>query len=236
MLKKLMTVLAVFIATLMLFSCQQPDNTPTEKTDPNIPEKIYRVPEVYNSVNKVLRSTVGGMDFYYIEDTQVTRDAFILLSFLHDADPETEQMPVTAEKLYVTDASIKVQEYVTKENIYDSQTDMRGFIGSLQEIYKTKNLYETDSSKAENSNYAGWMAIVPADPKSADTSKAKISDSIYVKYWPDSGYDHLNGEKNNISTLTGYGTWTIYTDYKNLKDVLPKMSESTQKIIFGKTL
>ena len=234
MLKKLMTVLAVFLATLMLFSCQQPDNTPTEKIDPNMPAKIYKVPVLYDIQSLVMSTTIGGMDFYFISSFHEANNGPYLLSFLHTDDPQEERVPVTAERINITDSFYNLEGYVTKENIWDSKPWNKNWIGSLIEISGTDNLYESDETKAKTNNYAGWMAIVPVNPKSDDYLHAKVSDSIYLKYYPD--YAYLDGEKNNISTLTGYGTWTIAVNYSSIKSVLPKMSEATQRLIFGKVL
>ena len=47
MFKKLLAVALAILATLMIVSCQQSNNAPTENVDPNMPEKIYKNPEMY---------------------------------------------------------------------------------------------------------------------------------------------------------------------------------------------
>lgn len=232
MFKKLLAVALAILATLMVVSCQQPNNAPTENIDPNMPEKIYKNPEMYNVLHMVMKTTIGGMDFYLITDGSLGND--YLLSFLKTDKPNEEQVPVTAEIVYSTDSLTKISGYVTKENVYDKKRTDYLFVPSVLEITGTKNLYAGDESNAMTENYAGWAAIVPADPKANTPEKAKISDSIYVLQ-PE-GSIEKSGEKDNISTLAGYGVWEVTFDYMYLRDVLPKMSEETQKLIFGKVV
>lgn len=229
MFKKLLAVALAILATLMIVSCQQPNNAPTEKVDPNMPEKIYKNPEMYTHAHIVMHTTIGGMDFYLVADQNYKHP--YLLSFVID-DKAEYQTPVTAEALYVTGSFIEIFGYVTKENVYAERMSNPALVPSVLEITGAKNLYEPDESKAMTKNYAGWAAIVPADPKANTPEKAKISDSIYVIY-PE-GSNKTSGEMNNISTLAGYGVWEANSSYMSLRDVLPKMSEETHKLIFEK--
>ena len=233
MFKKLLAVALAVLATFMIVSCQQPNNAPTEKVDPNMPEKIYKNPEMYHVLHMVMKTTIGGMDFYLVGDASLGQ--IYMLSFLNSNNPKEEQVPVTAEIINITDAYTKISGYVTKENVYaNKRTEGFIMVPSVLEITGTKNLYEEDEEKAMTKNYAGWAAIVPADPKANTPEKAKISDSIYVIY-PEGSYE-TSGERNNISTLAGYGVWEVTFDYTHVRNVLPKMSEATQRLIFGKIL
>ena len=150
----------------------------------------------------VLQTRVGETDFYLITDNNLSHPVY-LLGFMHTEDKTKDQIPYIAEKIYVGGTFItEMKGYVTKENVYaDKRTDII-FVPSVLDITGTKNLYAEDPNEMTQ-NYAGWAAIVPADPKANTPEKAKISDSIYVIY-PE-GSNKTSGEMNNISTLKGYG-------------------------------
>ena len=233
MLKKLLAVaLAVFV-TLMIVGCQQPNNVPEEKVDPNMPEQIYKNPDIYNTMHMVMKTRIGDIDFYLVTDWDLNSD--YLLGFMHNDNRQEEQTPIIAREIYVGGefASIGAMKgYVTKENVYAYKRTDIVFVPSVLDITGSKDLLSEDPEKM-TPDYAGWAAIVPADPKANNPEKAKISDSIYVIY---NEGTQVSGEKDNISPLAGYGVWDVYYDYMKVSDVLPVMSDATETFLFGKPL
>lgn len=233
MLKKLLAVALTVLATLMIVGCQQPNNIPEEKTDPNMPEQIYKNPDIYNTAHMVMKTRVGDVDFYLITDWNLNGD--YLLGFMHNDNRMEEQAPIIAKEIYCGnefDSTGFMKGYVTKENVYAYKRTDIGFIPSVLDIIGSKDLLSENPDEM-TTDYAGWAAIVPADPKANNPEKAKISDSIYVIYNENT---QVSGEKDNISPLAGYGVWDVYYDYMNVKDVLPVMSDATETFLFGKPL
>ena len=231
MLKKLLAVALAVLAILMIAGCQQPNNVPEEKVDPNMPEQIYKNPDMYNTAHMVMKTRVGDIDFYLVTNWSLKN--VYLLGFMHNDNRMEEQFPIVAREIYVggefaTTGDMK--GFVTKENVYAYRRTDIDFVSSVLDIIGTKDLLSEDPEKM-TTDYAGWAAIVPADPKANNPEKAKISDSIYVIY-----YEGASGEKDNISTLAGYGVWDVYYDYMKVSDVLPVMSDATEKFLFGKPL
>lgn len=234
MLKKLLAVALTVLAILMIVGCQQPNNIPEEKTDPNMPEQIYKNPDMYNTAHMVMKTRVGDVDFYLVTDWNLPNHwSDYLLGFMHNDNRMEEQVPIIARKIYCGnefDSTGFMKGYVTKENVYAYRRTDISYVPSVLDIIGTKDLLSEDPEKM-TTDYAGWAAIVPADPKANNPEKAKISDSIYVIY-----YEGTSGEKDNISPLAGYGVWDVYYDYMNVKDVLPVMSDATETFLFGKPL
>ena len=231
MLKKLLAVALTVLATLMIVGCQQPNNVPEEKIDPNMPKQIYKNPDIYNTAHTVMKTRVGDIDFYLVTDWNLNGD--YLLGFMHNDNRMEEQVPIIAKGIYCGnefDSTGFMKGYVTKENVYAYRRTDISYVSSVLDIIGTKDLLSEDPEKM-TTDYAGWAAIVPADPKANNPEKAKISDSIYVIY-----YEGASGEKDNISTLAGYGVWDVYYDYMKVSDVLPLMSDATETFLFGKPL
>ena len=74
MLKKLLAVALTVLATLMIVGCQQPNNVPEEKIDPNMPKQIYKNPDIYNTAHTVMKTRVGDIDFYLVRDWSLNGD------------------------------------------------------------------------------------------------------------------------------------------------------------------
>ena len=233
MFKKLLAVALAVLATLMIIGCQQPNNVPEEKVDPNMPELIYENPDMYNTIHLIMNTRIGDIDFYFV--SKILDDGVYLLGFTHTDDKTVEQVPIIAERICYTSSITGVKGFVTKENVYQYITKTGTiFVPAMFEITGTVNLLEPDKEKANTENYAGWAAIVPSDPKAGNPEKAKFSDSIYIMEYEASGIP--SGEKDNISALAGYGTWNAKFDFMNVSDELPKMSDETQEMLFGEVL
>ena len=238
MLKKLLAVALAVLATLMIVGCQQPNNVPEEKVDPNMPEQIYKNPDIYNTGHMVMKTRIGDIDFYLVTHSSLKN--IYLLGFMHNDNRQEEQFPIVAREIYVggefaTTGDMK--GFVTKENVYAYKRIDIGVIPSVLDITGSKDLLSEDPDEMTQ-DYAGWAAIVPADPKANNPEKAKISDSIYVIYNEGLPYSdpRVSGEKDNISPLAGYGVWDVYYDYMKVSDVLPLMSDATETFLFGKPL
>ena len=238
MLKKLLAVALAVLATLMIVGCQQPNNVPEEKVDPNMPEQIYKNPDIYNTGHMVMKTRIGDIDFYLVTHSSLKN--IYLLGFMHNDNRQEEQFPIVAREIYVggefaTTGDMK--GFVTKENVYAYKRIDIGVIPSVLDITGSKDLLSEDPDEMTQ-DYAGWAAIVPADPKANNPEKAKISDSIYVIYNEGLPYSdpRVSGEKDNISPLAGYGVWDVYYNYTNVKHVLPVMSDETETFLFGKPL
>ena len=238
MLKKLLAVALAVLATLMIVGCQQPNNVPEEKVDPNMPEQIYKNPDIYNTLHMVMKTRIGDVDFYLVTDWDLNSD--YLLGFMHNDNRMEEQFPIIAREIccggeYTSTGVMK--GYVTKENVYAYKRTDIVFVPSVLDIIGTKDLL-SEKPDEMTPDYAGWAAIVPADPKANNPEKAKISDSIYVIYNEGLPYSdpRVSGEKDNISPLAGYGVWDVYYDYMKVSDVLPVMSDATETFLFGKPL
>ena len=233
MLKKLLAVALAVLAILMIVGCQQPNNVPEEKIDPNMPEQIYKNPDMYNTLHMVMKTRIGDIDFYLVTDGNMPNHwSNYLLGFMHNDNRMEEQFPIIARKIYCGDECASTGDmkgYVTKENVYAYRRTDIGFVPSVLDITGSKDLLSENPDEM-TPDYAGWTAIVPADPTTNNPEKAKISDSIYVIYYEGK---HVSGEKDNISPLAGYGVWDVYHDYMNVKDVLPVMSDATEKLLFG---
>ena len=233
MLKKLLAVALAVLATLMIVSCQQPNNVPEEKVDPNMPEQIYKNPDIYNTMQMVMKTRIGDIDFYLVTDWDLNSD--YLLGFMHNDNKQEEQFPIIAREIYCGGefaSTGDMKGYVTKENVYAYKRTDIVFVPSVLDITGSKDLLSEDPEKM-TPDYAGWAAIVPADPKANNPEKAKISDSIYVIY---NEGTQVSGDKDNISPLAGYGVWDVYYDYVNVRDVLPLMSDATEELLFGGTI
>ena len=236
MLKKLLAVALAILATLMIVGCQQPNNVPEEKIDPNMPEQIYKNPDMYNTLHMVMKTRIGDIDFYLVTDGNMPNNwGKYLLGFMHNDNRMEEQFPIIARKIYYDGAFTSTGDmkgYVTKENVYAYKRTDIVFVPSVLDIIGSKDILSENPDEM-TTDYAGWAAIVPADPKANNPEKAKISDSIYVIY---NEGTQVSGEKDNISPLAGYGVWDVYYDYMNVKDVLPLMSDATEEFLFGGTL
>ena len=236
MLKKLLAAALAVLATLMIVGCQQPNNVPEEKVDPNMPEQIYKNPDIYNTLHMVMKTRVGDVDFYLVTDWNLPNHwSDYLLGFMHNDNRMEEQVPIIARKIYCGnefDSTGFMKGYVTKENVQAYKLTCVVFVPSVLDIIGTKDLLSEDPEKM-TTDYAGWAAIVPADPKANNPEKAKISESIYVIY---NEGTQVSGEKDNISPLAGYGVWDVYYDYMKVSDVLPVMSDATEEFLFGGTL
>ena len=233
MLKKLLAVALTVFAILMIVGCQQPNNVPEEKVDPNMPEQIYKNPDIYNTLHMVMKTRIGDVDFYLVTNSGLKCD--YLLGFMHNDNKQEEQFPIIAREIYCGGefaSTGDMKGYVTKENVYAYKRTDIVFVPSVLDIIGSKDILSENPDEM-TSDYAGWAAIVPADPKANNPEKAKISDSIYVIY---NEGTQVSGEKDNISPLAGYGVWDVYYDYMNVRDVLPKMSDATETFLFGATL
>ena len=233
MLKKLLALALAVLATLMIVGCQQPNNVPEEKVDPNMPEQIYKNPDMYNTLHMVMKTRIGDVDFYLVTDSSLK--SIYLLGFMHNDNRMEEQVPIIAKEIYIGGefaSTGDMKGYVTKENVYAYKRTDIVFVPSVLDITGSKDLLSEDPEKM-TPDYAGWAAIVPADPKANNPEKAKISDSIYVIY---NEGTKVSEEKDNISTLAGYGVWDVYYDYMKVSDVLPVMSDATETFLFGKPL
>ena len=236
MLKKLLAVALAVLAILMIVGCQQPNNVPEEKVDPNMPEQIYKNPDIYNTSHMVMKTRIGDIDFYLVTDwTLPNYWSNYLLGFMHNDNRQEEQTPIIAREIYSGGEHSSIGDmkgFVTKENVYAYKRTDIVFVPSAFNIIGTKDLLSETPDKM-TTDYAGWAAIVPADPKANNPEKAKISDSIYVIY---NEGTQVSGEKDNISPLAGYGVWDVYYDYVNVRDVLPEMSDATETFLFGTPL
>ena len=98
MLKKLLAVALAVLATLMIVGCQQPNNVPEEKVDPNMPEQIYKNPDIYNTLHMVMKTRIGDVDFYLVTNSGLKSD--YLLGFMHNDNRKEEQVPIIAKEIY----------------------------------------------------------------------------------------------------------------------------------------
>ena len=144
MLKKLLAVTLAVLATLMIVSCQQPNNVPEEKVDPNMPEQIYKNPDIYNTSHMVMKTRVGDIDFYLVTDWNLPNYwGNYLLGFMHNDNRMEEQVPIIARKIYSGGEHSSIGDmkgFVTKENDYAYKRTDIVFVPSVFNIIGTKDL------------------------------------------------------------------------------------------------
>lgn len=227
---KRLLIAALAVLTVFSFAACKNETAPTDRTKycPNLPEAKYENADF--SLEDTFYTSIGGLDYYIYKG--------VVLAFMHDdnLDPETEQVPIQANKLIIEAERVgetdfaTMDGYRTRDGIYNPNAFCSR---QALHIVKSQNMLSDKAEPEYSDLYAGTTIIQRVAPASYDKKNAKFSDSVFIKTYIGYGgelkknYDYVWNEINLISSLAAMGNWKIIDE----RDV-PKMPENLYFKIF----